>query len=67
MAGTIHRKQDWQSLKCIPSSENVVGRCIDRISEGLKKQILNFAVWEFFAVWLDGSRAVCNVSAYGIY
>uniref|UniRef100_K7F2Y8 DUF4371 domain-containing protein n=1 Tax=Pelodiscus sinensis TaxID=13735 RepID=K7F2Y8_PELSI len=40
MVEIIHRKQYGDKLKCIPLLANTVARCIENITEDLKKQVL---------------------------
>lgn len=48
------------------SSANTVGRRIENIAEGLKKQVLEqITQRERFAIQLPESKDVPNVSAYG--
>lgn len=43
-------------LKCIPFSTNTVGRCIENIAEGLKKQIEKVKQCKQFALELAENR-----------
>lgn len=67
MVEIIHGKQYGDKLKCIPLSANTVGRRIENIAEDLKKQVLEqITQCGRFAIQLDESTDVSNVSAYGI-
>ena len=63
MAAIIRRKQYGSKLKCIPLSANTVGRRIENIAEGLKKQVsVQITRCERLAVQLNESTDVSNMS-----